>query len=182
MAFEFTLNILNKIAPSNHTSVKASLIEPLNKWLPAYEINTLLRIEHFIGQAAEESDSFNTLKEYASGREYEGRDDLGNTEEGDGPRFKGRGIFQITGRANYKRLGDILKIDLVNHPELAETPDVAVRTACEYWKSHNLSTYADNDDITSITKRINGGLNGFTQRQQFVDNADTVLSPFFPDQ
>jgi putative chitinase len=182
MAFQFTYEILHEIAPHGSPDVQKSLIDPLNKWLPQYGIDTQLRIEHFIGQAAEETDSFRTLTEYASGKAYEGRRDLGNVNPGDGVKFKGRGIFQITGRANYQTYGQKIGVDLVTTPELAATADIAVRTACEYWKSHNLNALADNDDYVGITKRINGGTNGLAMRKQFILNADDAIGDFFPDQ
>lgn len=153
-----------------------SLVEALNKHLDGYGINTLLRLKHFLGQAAEESDGFKTMHEYASGYEYEGRADLGNNQPGDGVKYKGAGIFELTGRANYAKYGEILGIDLVNHPELAQTPDVAVLTACEFWNAHNLNSYADNDDILTITRRINGGTNGFASRQTYVNLAGLVIA------
>ena len=178
MSIVLTYEILHKIAPQ--CKVAASLVEPLNKYLPLYGITSLLRLDHFLGQASEESDGFKTLVEYASGREYEGRRDLGNVQAGDGVRFKGRGIFQLTGRANYGTMGKTLGLDLLNHPELAATPEVAVRVACEYWKSHNLAALADEDDLEAITRRINGGTNGIADRKIYTDRADMVLSPLFP--
>jgi putative chitinase len=174
-----TEEMLLKIAPQANHQIVSDLIPFLNKYLPLYEINTLLRLDHFYGQAAEESAGFKTLVEYASGNEYEGRRDLGNTEEGDGPRFKGRGIFQLTGRTNYTSMSKILGIDLVSNPSLAASPEIAVRTACEYWKSHNLNALADNDDIEGITRKINGGLNGLNDREIFTDRSDSVFSLLF---
>jgi putative chitinase len=173
-----TYEILHAIAPQ--CKVAMSLVDPLNKWLPQYGINTLLRLDHFLGQAAEESAGFATLVEYASGREYEGREDLGNTQEGDGVLFKGRGIFQLTGRANYAKMSQILGVDLVSNPDLAATPDIAVRVACEYWRTHGLAALADQDDLEGITRRINGGTNGIQDREIFTSRADKVLSPLFP--
>ena len=177
---EITPDMIAKIAPYCNRQLAAELCGPLNQYLTQYGINTLLRLDHFFGQAAEESDSFKTLREYASGNEYEGRRDLGNTQPGDGPRYKGRGIFQLTGRANYTQMSSILGVDLVNQPELAETPEIAVRTACEYWKTRGLERYADADDIQGMTRHINGGLNGLAQRDNFTTQADAVFSPFFP--
>ena len=178
MSVVLTYAILHQIAPQ--CRIAASLVDPLNKYLPEYGITSLLRMDHFLGQAAEESAGFATLTEYASGREYEWRRDLGNTQAGDGVRYKGRGIFQLTGRANYARMSLILGIDLINNPELAATADIAVRVACEYWKTHGLSALADNDDLEGITRRINGGLNGLADRTLYTNRADMALSTLFP--
>jgi putative chitinase len=170
---------LRAIAPQAEETVIAGLIDPLNKYLVQYEINTLLRWDHFFSQSAEETAGFRTLTEYASGQEYEGRKDLGNVNPGDGVRFKGRGIFQITGRYNYQHYGNILGVDLVASPSLAATPEIAVRTALEFWKAHNLNELADNDDIEAITRKINGGLNGLSDREIYCDRADDAFTPLF---
>ena len=182
MAFQFTYDLIREITPSGNTTIQKALVDPLNKWMPVYEINTLLRIEHFIAQAAEESAYFRTLTEYASGRAYEFRHDLGNVNAGDGVRYKGRGLLQITGRANYERYGKLLNVDLVNHPELAATADIAVQTAMMYWKDHNLNKYADADDLNTITRRINGGLNGYSARLALLCQTDDAIGDYFPDQ
>lgn len=176
-----TAVMLNTIAPGGNQTVITGLVPFLNKYCDAYGINTVTRLKHFLGQAAEESASFRTLTEYASGAEYEGRSDLGNTHSGDGVRYKGRGIFQITGRANYQAIGTKLGIDLVNNPTLAATPEVAVETACIYWQSHNLSAIADGpasayDTCVAITKKINGGTNGLAERWTFTQRALVQLS------
>lgn len=178
---DITVAHLRAIAPGANQQIIEGLVPYLNLYLPQYEINTLLRVAHFLGQTAEESASYRTLKEYASGSEYEGRTDLGNTQAGDGVKYKGRGMLQLTGRANYTTMSQILGIDLVNHPELAETPEVAVQTACEYWKTHKLNVYADADDINTITRRINGGTNGLQMRVDFVNKAKQVLDGVFGD-
>ena len=178
MGIILTYDILHKIAPQ--CKIAMTLVDPLNKYLPQYGINTLLRLDHFLGQAAEESDGFRTLVEYASGHEYEGRRDLGNIYPNDGPRYKGRGIFQLTGRANYKTMSSILGIDLIKDPDLAATPEIAVRVACEYWKTHNLNALADQDDLEGITRRINGGINGIADRTIYTNRADMALSFLFP--
>ena len=179
MAFQITPQILIAIAPQANRSLVTDLAPHLDHYCQNYQINTLLRLDHFLGQAAEETAGFRTLVEYASGREYEGRRDLGNTEQGDGARFKGRGIFQLTGRANYASMSTKLGIDLVGNPDLAATPQVAVQTACEYWVSRNLSPLADADDLEGITRRINGGTNGIQDREIFTNRADNVLAPLF---
>ena len=107
---------------------------------------------------------------------YEGRRDLGNTIKGDGKRFMGRGIFQLTGRANYVKYSAILGVDMVANPALAETAEIAVRVACEYWKSRGLNALADANDLKGITKRINGGFNGLADRQRYLARAKQVLA------
>jgi putative chitinase len=176
-----TAEMLNTIAPGANQTIVNGLVPFLNQYCNAYGINTITRLKHFLGQAAEESASFRTLTEYASGAEYEGRADLGNTVAGDGVRFKGRGIFQITGRANYAAIGGKLGIDLINNPTLAATPQVAVETACIYWQTHNLSAIADStlspyDTCVAITKKINGGTNGLAERWTMTQRAAVSLA------
>lgn len=141
------------------------LVTGFNRELPAYQINTSLRVSHFMAQCAHECDNFRTMEEYASGAAYEGRAALGNTQPGDGVRYKGRGVIQLTGRANYRSYGAALGLDLENNPQLAAVPENAVKVACEYWKKNSLNALADADNIEAITRRINGGLNGLADRQ-----------------
>jgi hypothetical protein len=101
---------------------------------------------------------------------------LGNTQSGDGFRYRGRGPIQITGRANYKKYGDLLGVDLVGNPDLAATPQFAFSTAGLFWKLNRLNELADVQDFTTITKRINGGLTGLQERQKYYDVAKDVLS------
>ena len=108
---------------------------------------------------------------------------LGNTEAGDGRLFKGRGPIQITGRANYRRFGDLLGVDLVASPERAAQPDLAFRIAGLYWSKKGLNELADQatpEAFREITRRINGGFNGLADRQQFYDTARTVLGVSAP--
>ena len=174
-----TRDMLKKIAPNSKEEIIVPLVTYLNKHMPKYEVNTYLRVCHFLAQAAHEAASFRTLEEYASGAAYEGRKDLGNVVKGDGIRYKGRGIFQLTGRANYRAIGAKLGYDLENNPELAESPEVSVLTALEYWKSRGLNKFADADDVTTITKRINGGLNGFDDRKNYLAKAKNVIPKNF---
>ena len=172
-----TRDMIKKIAPNSKDEIVSPLVGYLNKYMPdeKYQVNTYLRVCHFLAQAAHEAASFRTLEEYASGADYEGRKDLGNVKKGDGVRYKGRGIFQLTGRANYRRIGQLIGMDLENNPELAESPEVSVLTALEYWKSRNLNAYADRDDVKSITYRINGGYNGFDDRQRYLAKCKQVI-------
>ena len=157
--------------------------------LAEYEINTALREAHFWAQAAHETGGFKFMREIwgptDAQKRYEGRKDLGNTEPGDGKRYAGRGIFQLTGRANYKKYGDILGIDLVGDPEKAADPETSLRIACEYWKSRKINACADKDDVVAVTKKINGGTNGIADRRTYLavakkmwaDNYDSEMVP-----
>jgi putative chitinase len=175
-----TVEQLRTISPNAHEDILEGIVPYLNKYLDQYQVNTELRLIHFLGQTAEESAGYRTLVEYGNGEEYEGRRDLGNIMRGDGPRYKGRGMIQLTGRSNYRTYGNILHYPLEQNPELAATPEVAVQTALEYWKQRNLNFYADRDDINDITRKINGGLNGLQSRQAFTDRADNIFKPLFP--
>ena len=166
MGIKLTLEQLKAICPLTSRAILDKYLDPLNKHMSMYEINTLLRVRHFIAQVAHESGDFNYVKEIASGAAYEGRKSLGNTQVGDGKRFKGRGLIQVTGRANYSKCSKALFKDerLIEHPELLETPELSVLSACWFWYSNGLNELADKDDIVKITKRINGGTNGLKER------------------
>ncbi|HYZ61709.1 MAG TPA: peptidoglycan-binding protein [Acetobacteraceae bacterium] len=144
--------------------------------LDRFEINTPLRITHFLAQVAHESDGFCTTEEYASGRAYEGRRDLGNTETGDGPLFKGRGLIQLTGRANYKTTGDKLGMDLVRQPLSVNDPYVYLLVSCVFWSQKCINQYCDADDIISVTHRVNGGQNGLDSRKAYLVKAKALVA------
>ncbi|GAA0600209.1 peptidoglycan-binding protein [Paenochrobactrum glaciei] len=154
----------------------------LPRMLERFEITTALRIPHFLAQVAHESDGFCTIEEYASGAAYEGRKDLGNTQSGDGRRFKGRAPIQLTGRDNYRaftvwmgKLG-ITKIDFEANPELVATWPWAAWATFYYWSTKGLNKFADNDDLIGLTKRINGGLNGLQDRSNYLITAKEVVA------
>lgn len=117
----------------------------------------------FLAQVDHESGGFQYLEEIASGAAYEGRSDLGNTQSGDGTRFKGRGYIQLTGRSNYQTYGDILGIDLVNNPQLAATPENAAKLAVAYWNNRVKGSGA-HTNIESASVAVNGGYNGYQDR------------------
>jgi putative chitinase len=148
----------------------------LNKWMPYYSINTKLRQAAFIAQILHETDSLRYTEEIASGKKYEGRKDLGNTEKGDGERYKGCGCIMITGRANYAAASKGLGVDFITHPELLKEPRFAVQSACWWWTIHGLNTLADKKDFKGITKKINGGYNGYLDRVIYYRRALTALS------
>lgn len=172
-----TFDELKKICPQTRAGRIAVVVEPLNAAMHEFEIDvTPVREAAFIAQVAHESGGFNYVCELASGEAYEGRADLGNTEPGDGKRFKGRGFIQITGRANYRACGDALGGDLVSQPELLESLDLAARSAAWWWKAHGLNELADKGDFKLITKRINGGYNGYKERVAFWERAQEALA------
>jgi putative chitinase len=144
--------------------------------LAEYEIDTRLRVAHFLAQIIHESAGLRTTEEFASGGAYEGRKDLGNVNPGDGRRYKGRGLIQLTGRANYRRLGDKLGIDLENEPEIAAEPKLSLTIACEYWADRKINAACDVDDLIAVTKKVNGGLNGLPDRRQLLVRAKAALA------
>lgn len=153
----------------------ALYVDPLNDAMHEFEINTPLREAAFLAQLAHESGEFRYVQEIASGEAYEGRLDLGNTEPGDGVRFKGRGLIQITGRANYRDCGVALGLDLLSEPHLLEQPVAACRSAGWYWDSRGLNDLADKEMFRTITKRINGGYNGYSDRVKYYNRAKSIL-------
>jgi putative chitinase len=170
-----TVEQLTNIMP--FARAKAPLfIGPLNSAMVKYEINTPARQASFLSQIGHESGQFRYVRELASGAAYEGRKDLGNTQPGDGVRYKGRGLIQITGRANYATCGAALGLDLIADPELLELPQNACDSAAWFWKSRGLNELADNEDQVKITRRINGGLNGIADRLALFGRALEVLA------
>lgn len=142
-------------------------------------LDTAPRLASWLGQAAHESGGFRYLREIwgptDAQRRYEGRSDLGNSEPGDGKRFLGRGLFQVTGRANYNDMAMRTGLPLLDQPELVEQPATAVLTACLYWQTRKLSLLADAGRDDEITHRINGGENGIAERRRLVARAKALL-------
>lgn len=173
---QITLQLLRALAPrADKRVLNEALASSMNTWAQRYAITSPLRVAHFLAQAAHETDGFKTLEEYASGKAYEGRKDLGNTEPGDGVRFKGRGIFQLTGRSNYAYYGKLIGFDLVKFPASAAQQDVAAQIAALYWSRKGLNAWADKDDLKQITRRINGGYNGLASRAAYLKKAKKLL-------
>lgn len=142
--------------------------QPLVETMAKYTIDTGVRISAFLAQLTHESGSLRYVCEIASGEDYEFRASLGNIEPGDGKRFKGRGLIQITGRTNYKLLSIAFGVDFLTSPELLEQPNYAALSAGWFWDSRKLNELADlatDEAFLKITKRINGGVNGQQQRK-----------------
>lgn len=150
----------------------------VNSCMKKFEINTLLRIQHFLAQCGHESASLTYMHEIASGEAYEGRGDLGNTQPGDGKKFRGHGPIQLTGRANhtafFKYIG---RPELIDNPKILETDlGLAWEGSGWYWTPfRKINRYADKDDVKMCTKLVNGGLNGFADRQQYLMRAKEVI-------
>lgn len=171
---EVTREQVIRIMPAAKGRVDSFLVF-INRYAPEFGITTSLRMAHYLAQVAHESAELKYTKELASGAEYEGRKDLGNTSRGDGVRYKGRGLIQLTGKANYKAYKEYCGFDVVAKPELLEQPLGAVRSSMWYWKTHDLNALADTDDVKAVTKRINGGYNGLAARQKYLERAKKAL-------
>lgn len=191
---ELTVLELRVIFPYRSDGALAPFVEPLKAAFGEFEISSVARQAAFLAQVGHESAGFRYLRELASGEAYEGREDLGNTEPGDGVRFRGRGLMQITGRKNYAAVGDALNLDVLARPELLEIPLHAVRSAGWFWvrgaglnlskralkygvqEGCDLNSLADAGDFKGITLAINGALNGFDDRLAYYARAKEILA------
>ena len=176
---ELNPNVLQGIMPAaNDAKVDLYLPYLLTK-MEDREINTPLRRAHFLAQIGHESGALRYNEELASGAAYEDRSDLGNTDDGDGRRFKGRGLIQLTGRANYYDYGKSIGIDLTvdeNWLKVARDPELAVDVACWFWETRKLNQLADDDDVVEVTRCINGGTNGLADRKGYLARARHFLN------
>lgn len=178
-----TENALRRIMPNLNQAKCQAYLPFMQQAMEEFEINTLLREAAFLAQIAHESGEFRWMEEIwgptEAQKRYEPRcpkaTELGNTHPGDGKRFKGRGPIQITGRANYKKYGDLLGIHLTDQPELAATPEVGFRIAGLFWKLNKLNELADQQKFEKITRCINGGLTGQADRVKYYERAKVVL-------
>jgi len=150
------------------------LIQDMQDLLPPAGLHNRERICHFLAQLAHETGGFQWMEELASGQQYEGRSDLGNTQAGDGKRYKGRGFIQLTGRFNYRQYGRYLDLPLEANPDLAKEPRIALKIALLYWNTNDLSYWADKGDLEKITRLINGGLNGLQERWSWLNKIMTL--------
>jgi putative chitinase len=159
---------------------------PLDEACAAYEINTPLRLAHFLAQIGHESGALQHVREVwgptPAQERYEGRIDLGNTQAGDGRKYAGRGLLQTTGRSNYRSLRDRLRTrgidapDFETVPELLETPRWAALSAADYWDMRGINRMADRDDHHAVTLAVNGGTNGIDDRRQRLERARAVVN------
>ena len=147
----------------------------LNQTMEEFEIDKPQRMMMFLAQIGHESGQLRYVEELASGQAYENRADLGNTSVGDGVRYKGRGLIQITGKRNYTLCGLGLDLPLLEEPTLLSIPINAARSAGWFWKNGNLNSYADAGFFKEVTRRINGGYNGMADRQKLYERAREAL-------
>ena len=176
-----TIEHLIEIMPRLRSIDSDKLKEYFNALTPAlieFEIIAPLRVAAFLAQIAHESGQLKYWEEIwgptPAQKGYEGRADLGNTEPGDGYKYRGRGPIQITGRDNYKHYGALLNLHLIEKPDLAALPENGFRIAACYWKTHGLNELADGKvvvDFRMITRRINGGYSHLFERLEFWEKA-----------
>lgn len=154
-------------------------VPALNTAMNRYGIVGSQRAAAFIAQVGHESGQLRYVREIwgptAQQAGYEGRADLGNTVKGDGYKYRGRGLIQITGRTNNAACGEALGLDLINKPELLELPQHAAMSAAWFWSTRGLNTLADQGEFVKITRRINGGVNGLADRKALYEKALKVL-------
>jgi putative chitinase len=165
---------LQMIAVAARTADVQRFYDPLSQCMSQHGITTALRRAHFLAQVCHESGQLRYTEEIASGVAYEGRLDLGNTQQGAGVRFKGRGLIQLTGRANYEAFGRALGRTFNTDstaPRLSADPFLAARTAGWFWDTRRLNQLADANQLQTITRRINGGLNGLADRTMLYNRA-----------
>jgi predicted chitinase len=177
---------LQRIMPGLAAPKRDQFFPFLKAAMGEFGIDTPAREAAFVAQLAHESGQLRFMEEIwgptDAQRRYEPASTLatklGNTQTGDGKRFKGRGPIQITGRSNYGRFGNLLSLDLLAAPERAAVPDTAFRIAGLFWQKNGLNELADQvtaDAFREITRRINGGFNGLKDREQFYATARSVL-------
>lgn len=175
------------MTPQDLSRATGARIDRATEYLPVieaamaeFDINTPARQAAFLAQIGHESGGLRYSVEIwgptPAQVRYEGRKDLGNVLAGDGFRFKGRGLIQTTGRANYAATGAALGVDLISQPELLAAPELAARSAAWYWQSRGLNALADVGDFRRITLRINGGTNGLADRLALHEAAKAVLA------
>lgn len=172
------------------TKNAVNFVQPINDTLVKYNINTIPRVQHFLAQVFHESGCLFYVRELASGSAYDVGQlaiNLGNTpqDDGDGEKYKGRGLIQITGTANYRTLSKAFGVDFLKNPELLETPKYAALSAGWFWDTRKLNNLADAEVnekpnekgiiLKMITKKINGGYNGLEHRRELLSKAKLIF-------
>lgn len=176
-----TEKMLRELAPNSAFDYEL-LAKGLKHAFHKYDINTPRRVAYFLAQILHETGGLqwdhelgdeDYFKKYEPSTKVGKR--LGNTEKGDGYRYRGRGLIQLTGRYNYRVFGEKLQLPLEECPELAACPRIAPLIAARYWADRNLNVYASRDDFSTVTKRINGGLNGYESRLEWLAKVEKLI-------
>lgn len=190
MTMEITKEQLKAIMPNIEGNIKKNknfagvtldkVVELLNKYAEEFDIDNSQRWAHYLAQIAHESMEFRYTEEIASGAKYDTGAlavKLGNTpqKDGDGQKYKGRGLMQLTGKYNYTEYKKFCGFDVLKHPELLAKPVGAIRSSMWIWKKKNLNYYADIDALLTITKLINGGTNGYSERKKYYNRARRAI-------
>ena len=187
---KLTLEQLRKAMPSATLKNCETFLEPINEAMARYDINTSMRAAHFLCQIAWESGQLRYTEEIASGAAYDtGKlaEALGNTPQpdGDGQRYKGRGLIQMTGRNNYKLYGNAIGKDMEDVEQqnwlLLRQPHYAADSAAWFWKTHGLNELADRDEHTKITRIINGSTSTAPKRLPYLRSAKIALGLRVPN-
>ena len=194
LASQINHTVLAALAPrvavikiAQQQSIISSFGPLLPELLKRFHVTTSLRVVHFLAQLAHESDGFCAIEEYASGAAYEGRADLGNTQAGDGKRFKGRSLIQLTGRANYRTFTSWMRERLPDAPDFEAKPELvatwpwAAWAVFYCWSTRSLNYLADKDDLIAITKKVNGGTNGLSDRAAYLAKAKDIVAEISAD-
>ena len=183
---DITLSQIKAIMPNFEANIRKNphfagytptkVVGLLNQYAKEFHINTRKRWCHYLAQIAHESGEFRYTEEIASGKAYDTGTlavRLGNTPQadGDGQRYKGRGLIQLTGLTNYKLYRAYCGYDVVKNPELLAKPVGATRSSMWYFDKNGINALADRDDIKAVTKRINGGYNGLEERTRYYTRA-----------
>lgn len=179
---EITKEQILEIMPNAKDKV-AEYLPYINGYKETFKISTPLRMAHFLAQIAHESNELRSVKEIGNISYFTKYDTgklkqmLGNVKTGDGYKYRGRGLIQITGRANYQTYNDssYCRGDIMAHPELLEKPLGAVKSAMWWWNSNGLNKLADKDSFIAITKKINGGTTGLDSRKKYLVRAKKAL-------
>ena len=173
-----TANFLKELYELKSITLPEMYSPLLNSMMFQYGIFEKLRECAFLAQIGHESGRLRYVEELASGEDYEGRKDLGNVNPGDGIKYKGRGLIQITGRVNYEKAQMALGVPLLLEPERLTQPFYAAKSACWWWQEHGLNELADIGEFEKITKRINGGLNGHEDRLTLYERALSIYEKY----
>lgn len=190
MTMKITKEQLKAIMPNIEGNIKKNknfagvtldkVVELLNKYAAEFDIDNPQRWAHYLAQIAHESMEFRYTEEIASGARYDTGAlavKLGNTpaKDGDGQKYKGRGLMQLTGKYNYTEYKKFCGFDVLKHPELLAKPVGAIRSSMWIWRKKNLNYYADIDALLTITKLINGGTNGYSERKKYYNRARRAI-------